>query len=428
MKQLKAIMSVLANRNTRGLVFGTSISSAATAMFNVVAAIFVTEMTGRAMNLGVIFLIATLPLVILSPIAGVMCDRFNLRLIYISSDSSRSLVLVLMVFLFEVVDPTSQVLLLYVTAFILSLIDVFYTTSYHALVPNLVQKEKILETNIALATMLRISPVISPVLGVFLYSTFGMVVSLLAISIIFFLAFVMERPIAYQSTTVVKTSEKFAQTAKSELSNFVSMMKGDVRITSLNFNGLATHLFLFPFLMIGMPFIIINALEGKPAEYGMVELFAAIGTLVSVAFVPAFKHLGSSRNLLYGMIGMFAGVLCFLPLNSGVFLESVHDSALFRVVYFAAVCFIIHIFFGFYGVFFTNYLHENIQKDKLGKGMAIQFTLIGIGRMLGFLLFGYLFTVSIEVSVIVLVLGMFSKFLIHIPFLREEAHRNASVV
>lgn len=418
-----AIVAVLSNRNTRGLVLGTSISSAATATFNVVAAIFVTKATGSAMDLGAIFMIATLPLVVLSPIAGVVCDRFNRRMVYIMSDLSRGAFVLLLIPLFGRFELQHQVWLLYAAAFILSVIDVFYTTSYHAIVPNLVDKTKTLETNIALAALLRISPVVSPLIGVSIYAVAGLAGCLGAIGLLFLSAFLLERPISYQSN-IIRSAASIGATLRAEFGSFLTLMKSDIRTTSLNFNGLATHLFLFPFLMIGMPIIIINSLHGDPTEYGVVEMCASIGLLVSVLFVPALKYLGCSKNLLIGMIGMFAGSMFFLMLANPEFVSRLTETSTYRLMYFGSVVFIIHLFFGFYGVFFTNYLHENIRKETLGKGMAIQFTLIGIGRMLGFVLFGYLFSLSIKVAVIVLCIGMFLKFIIHVPFLREDARRN----
>lgn len=82
--------------------------------------------------------------------------------------------------------------------------------------------------------------------------------------------------------------------------------------------------------------------------------------------------------------------------------------------------FVIYLCFGYYGVYFSSFLQQNISASNMSKGMSTVMMLNSLGRMLGFSLFGFLFSYSINMAVFVLIGGMILKVIIHIPFLVIE--------
>ena len=117
------------------------------------------------------------------------------------------------------------------------------------------------------------------------------------------------------------------------------------------------------------------------------------------------------------MVGMFIGSSIFLAVLIPSFQALLIESQLVRVIFFSVACLITFVFFGFYGAFFSSFLHQNIPHQKLGKGMGFQMVIMSSGRALGVLLFGYLFSISFEFAIATMVFGMFAKFIIHIPFM-----------
>ncbi len=76
------IKNIFSNRNAKGVILGATTSSLATLSFSAALAMYIMDLTGSAIDLGFTLLIGMLPFVLFSLIAGVICDRFNRKLIF----------------------------------------------------------------------------------------------------------------------------------------------------------------------------------------------------------------------------------------------------------------------------------------------------------------------------------------------------------
>ena len=112
---------------------------------------------------------------------------------------------------------------------------------------------------------------------------------------------------------------------------FWQLATKDVRLTSLLSNGFTTHLFMFPFIMIGLPYLITQTFSARPVEYGYLEAVCALGGILSLLVVPHTKPWGVSKSLLRGILGMVAGSAIFLLLLVGPVAELMQEQTLARL-------------------------------------------------------------------------------------------------
>ena len=427
MQIAKYLFGIMSNKNIRTIVLGAITSLFATASFTIAVALQIMELTGSAMDLGVTLLIGTLPYVAFSMIAGIICDRYNRKNIIVYADGIKVCLSVTFLAVLQIVPDNGMIWLLYGVSFILSTLEVFSVAAVNSIIPQVVPREKILDINSIRNSLTRAFSVFAPALSVILFSLYGIEATVIVLILCYVMSFMLERQLDYTFEQKTATQQQgILALLFSELREGKQNYTQDIRVMSLSLNGFATHFFMFPFLMIGLPFIIIKVLNGAQIEYGIVESITALGIVLSIFLVPKLRELGTSKNLFIGIIGMFVGSTMFLALLLPEVQTQLIENQYFRLLFFSSACLITFTFFGFYGAFFSSFLHQNIPHDKLGKGMAFQMVIISSGRALGVLLFGYLFTVSYKIAIAAMVFGMFAKFIIHIPFMLAE--RNIQII
>ncbi len=420
---MSEISRIFADKNAKGVVLGATTSSLATLSFSAALSMYIMDLTGSAIDLSFTLLIGMLPFVLFSLIAGVVCDRFDRKRIFISADLIRVALGICLLVALPLVPREWIIWVINVVVFLFATLEVFVVASFNSILPEVVKKDKLVDVNNILNGFKGSTQLVAPVVGVSLYAFIGISATITMLIICYFLSYIFESKISYQQPPR-KSNETIGTIIKQEMQGFKSLITNDVRILSLNINGFATHLVMLPFLLIGLPYLITQVFKGSTVEYGIVEMFAAAGGLLSVLLVPKVKHLGNSKNLMLGMFGMLVGVALFTLMLNPSFSDILSNSQWLRVSYFSVANFIIFLSFGFYGVFFVSFLQQNIEPAKLGKGMAVQIMFIGTGRLLGFSFFGFLFTQSLETATTVLILGILAKFIIHIPFIIADRKKN----
>ncbi|MEV6671064.1 MFS transporter [Streptomyces sp. NPDC051162] len=402
------------------LVLGSSASRLATFGFNAAMAVYLLDLTGKASDLGLALLVGTVPFFALSLITGVVCDRFNRKNIILVCDALRAVVAVVFLLLAWKLDTDARVALVYITVFCFSVCESFVMTTFSSIVPDVIDEKDILDTNNLLMGIGDVIRMLGPVIGVLLYSSVGFEASAVATAVLFALAFLCQRGVKYTKASVPDGAEGLLAIVREELGMFRQLITEDARRTSLMGNGFTTHLFMYPFITVGLPFVITQVFEARSVEYGYLEAVCALGGILSLLLVPHTKHWGTSKSLLMSMIGMVLGAAVFLVLLVDPAMAHMEDNAVTRLGVLTAGCFLVFLAFGVYGVYFVSFLHETVRSEMLGKGQSLVMMFNALGRMLGFALFGYLFDHSLRAAVVVFVVGMSLKLLVHVPFIRAD--------
>ena len=126
-------------------------------------AAFVYEVTDSAFALALTFLVATLPNLVFSPIAGTFVDRWDKKQVLVVSDILRA-ALVLLVPVAVLVD----VWLAYPLVFLITTVSIFFRPARIAILPRIVPEEDLLAANSALWVGETVADVVNyPIAGLF---------------------------------------------------------------------------------------------------------------------------------------------------------------------------------------------------------------------------------------------------------------------
>lgn len=112
--------------------------------FNLLAtATIITQLTGAGTALSYLFLARLLPFFLMSPISGVLADRFERRAIMIATDLLRAVTVLCFLF----VRHPSQIWLLYVLTVLEFVLSSLYTPAHSALLSNIVESDDLVAAN-----------------------------------------------------------------------------------------------------------------------------------------------------------------------------------------------------------------------------------------------------------------------------------------
>ncbi len=142
-EQVGYLALISSNTNFRRLWLGTLVSQLGD-WFNTIALYsLVASLTGSPLAMGAIFLFKLLPWALVSPLAGVLVDRYNRRHIMIVSDLVRAAV----VLGFILIDDVSQVPLIYLLITLQVVVGAVFLPSKSASIPNITSKRELLTAN-----------------------------------------------------------------------------------------------------------------------------------------------------------------------------------------------------------------------------------------------------------------------------------------
>jgi len=124
-----------------------TISSFGDRLHQVALAVLVYGITGSPLATGLVFLAATLPNLLLSPVAGTLVDRWDHKKVLIGSDVVRAGLVVLLPF-----AAAAEIVLVYPLVFAITAVSLFFRPAKVAVMPRLVGKDDLLAANSAIWT------------------------------------------------------------------------------------------------------------------------------------------------------------------------------------------------------------------------------------------------------------------------------------
>ena len=132
-------------------------------LHQVALGVMVLSITGSAMQTGLVFLAATLPNLLLGPIAGTFVDRWDQKRVMVSSDLIRAGMVLTLPFVAE-----SETWLIYPLVFLVTTVSIFFRPAKAAVLPRIVRREDLTPANGALWTGETMADIVGyPLAGVF---------------------------------------------------------------------------------------------------------------------------------------------------------------------------------------------------------------------------------------------------------------------
>jgi DHA3 family macrolide efflux protein-like MFS transporter len=250
-------------------------------IYNFALSLYILKVTGSGSFFAINVLLGMLPRIVLGPFAGILADRVNRKKLTVLFDILSGLI----VFAFLGLSSFYglRLIFIYVTGFILSVINVFYDTSLTSSLPNLVRDEKLMKINSYTNLATSLSGVLSPILAGVIYGFVPINIFLIVNGASFIFSSILEVFIDFNLNKTLEAFSKAAMTFsvfKMELKEVLDFVKEQEVMYSFLKYVLMINLFLSASMGVVYPYIINKVLGMSSAQYGTFQGFYFIGMIV----------------------------------------------------------------------------------------------------------------------------------------------------
>ena len=152
--------------------FGQVVSLIGSSLTGFALGVWLYDQTGDALPLGITFALATLPRVLILPVAGSLADRWNRRWQMILADTGAALTSITVILLLAIGELS--IWHVYIIATAGSIFSGLQTPAYQAAVATLVPKDKLGQANGLIRMADAISMLMGPALAGFIYVAGGL--------------------------------------------------------------------------------------------------------------------------------------------------------------------------------------------------------------------------------------------------------------
>lgn len=353
----------LSTRNFTLLILGQASSLLGNGALRFAVSMYVLDATGSAGTFSLIVALSMLPMIVLSPLGGVLADRADRRRIMVALDALSGLTVLLGALTMALGGGVAAVGVLLIA---LSVLGAFESPTVQACVPQMLSGENVLRGNAAVSQVQAVTSLVTPFLGAAAYSAFGLGSVMLAAAACFFLTALLEcfirlgcTPRGAKGGVLPTVRNDLAESAR-----FLRREQPDV-LKLLLLSG-AASMFLSGVMVVGYPYLVRTTLGLSSAHYGVAESAAGVAAWMR-------RMLGMS-----GVAVLVAGVGFALGLGA----EFVVLVAAFSLANMACSAF---------SVCAMTAIQRRTPESLTGKVMAFVYTLSLCAQPLGQLLYGALF-------------------------------------
>jgi MFS family permease len=280
---------------------------------------YVYQMTHSALATGSMFMVQTLPPILLGSIAGVWVDRWNHRQTMIVADVARAAFAILFVW----VALTGRLWIAYLAVLIQSTLSLFFDPARNAILPYLVRNEELSEANNLNSIGSDGASLVGPLLGGLIALKIGLGGAAVLDSLTFMISAVLVYKIIIGHSNAIPKKPQDASKQR-QILFFQEWIEGFLLLKD---NAILFRLFTMIIIaMLGQGIINVlwiifvnQVLKGSSLDYGIVQVAVAMGGIMG-AFVNAKRSKQANLPLLVGISGMMVGLALlltfFLPILS----------------------------------------------------------------------------------------------------------------
>jgi len=331
------ILSPLLKRNFRLLWIGESISLLGD-QFQIIALSWLTlQITGSGLALGTVLMVGAIPRAFFMLFGGALSDRLSPRRIMIISNIGRAIVVAVIAFMvfFKVVELWH----LYILSIAFGIADSFFHPAFNALIPRVVDKDKLEAGNAILRGTHELSFLIGSAPAGLLISAVGMDLAFSIDSVSFVLAaIILSMMTSTKGKTVLSADEFHISNKPIRLKNIIADVREGFKFAFAKpaFRALLLAIAVIDFCFagpidVGLAWLSDNRFIGGATAFGIIlSSFgggAVIGTIIAgtvkfkrrgllLAFIGALSGIGLG---IYGIVpNVLTAVILTIPMGVGV--------------------------------------------------------------------------------------------------------------
>lgn len=344
------------------IVIGQIISLFGNAILRFALPLYLLNETNSAMLFGLVSACSFIPMILLSPIGGMIADRVNKRNIMVILDFLTAFITLLFTLYFNRIDLN---LIILVMLTLLYGIQAAYQPAVQASIPLLMSKENLIKGNAIINLISSLASFIGPIAGGAIFGLFGLY-PILYISIpCFIFSAVMELfiKIPYRKRT---DSNSIMKTLKLDLKESIDFIrKKRPVIWKISLLAASVNLFFSSLIVIALPVIITQTLGFSinigNQLYGYAQGALAAGSLLGGLLAGIFSK---KTNPQQQHLILTASSFTLLPITAALLFA---PSAMLIYYVIIICCFFMVTLSSLFSIIMISYLQMLTPEDMLGK-------------------------------------------------------------
>ncbi len=290
----------LFNKNFVLLWQGQFVSSLGSQAFSIAMMFWIKHETGSATLMGTLMMAATIPSVLLGPVAGTFADHHSRKLIIVWCDLLNGILsvsLAAMIFIWPgEVDLT--IVWLFVVSVAAMTVSAFFRPAISAAIPDLVPPDKLTGANSVNQFSMQLSGFMGQGAGGVLYRVLGAPMLFLIDGLTYFFSAVSEMFITIPQTIPEKTKGMKAswERFKTNTAEGFKFVWGSAGLKAL-FTMAAFLNFVFVPVMVLLPFFVEDFLHATPDWFGYMMAGFGVGAMFGYVAAGAMKLRGRRRMI-----------------------------------------------------------------------------------------------------------------------------------
>ena len=300
------------NSSFRNLWYGQVISELGNWVNSIALYALILQLTGSGMAMAAAMMAKLLPMVIISPFAGVLIDRMDRRTVLIASDILRCFT----VLCFLIVESREELWLVYTLTLFEVALTGFFEPARSAILPSIVEKNHLVTANALSGATWSVMLTLGAALGGVVVSLFGIRIAFILDALTYLLSAWFIIKISYPNTKPEESINKIKSSGVKGFREGLSYLISRPIVLALTL--LKSGMAIKGGIMTLIP-LFANRLWSDPAAVSMAVgiLFSSRGVGSAIGPILTRKYFGESPKILQGSIlaAFFLGSLALLAFS-----------------------------------------------------------------------------------------------------------------
>lgn len=267
------------------VIVGQAVSLFGNTIIRFALPLYILEITGSAALFGMISALSFLPMIIMSPLGGIIADRVNKKWVVVVLDFATGVLMLIYIGVsnFMPIVPVTVVMLMALFA-----IQGMLTPTVQASVPQLVASDKLLSANAIVNLVTSLAGMIGPIIGGILFANFGLSPILYVGSICFAFSAVIEMFINIPHVKQKSSGGMFRIIKDDMYSSLRFITKDKPFLAKSVMIIFCFNVMLSSMLLIGLPVLITQNLGMDSSMLGVTQSTLMAGGLVGGILAGVF--------------------------------------------------------------------------------------------------------------------------------------------
>lgn len=365
-------LKLLKDHNFLLLMQGKFVSQLGTNMQTFALSLYVLNTYQSATLFASILMIAFIPRILLSPIAGVFVDWFDRKKTIVVLDILSGLtVLALTVLYFS--QNALPLWSIYTITIILSLINVLFGPAVSTVIPTLVEGDDLFQANTWDQMILTMANILGPIVAGILMGFTGIGVILLTNGISFLLSALSETFISLPKHHLQPSDLSF-ELFKKDFAQGLHFLKEQPILLKILVISFVLNFALSPIFSVAVPFILKKVMVISDLHFGMFESIVVAASVIGMVVAGAVAKKFSIEKIL--IIDVFTQPFVMVAIafiSTGLFL-SLFTDYMVPLIAMIGVTSIVIIVITIGNIAFSTLLQKSIPKELLGRVQTLTAT------------------------------------------------------